>query len=179
MALKTIFLDMDGVLDDFDKHADELELWREDIHKIDWKKLNAIGSKFWAEIEPFENGLYLYHKLLELCQEHGISLKILSAGPGAKCRFGKIEWLTKYCPEIPIENVIIKNKGIEKAQEASLDNGLDRNPSYSTAVVLYHILDHQRHMVAVCRLGDSCCRMGNHHKQILFQKCKIHLPRMS
>ena len=122
MALKTIFLDMDGVLDDFDKHADELELWREDIHKIDWKKLNAIGSKFWAEIEPFENGLYLYHKLLELCQEHGISLKILSAGRGAKCRFGKIEWLTKYCPEIPIENVIIKNKGIEKAQEASPDS---------------------------------------------------------
>ena len=116
--LKTIYLDMDGVLDDFDKHADELELWREDIHKIDWKKLNAIGSKFWAEIEPFENGLQMYHKLLELCQEHNISLKILSAGPGAKCRSGKIEWLNKYCPEIPIENIIIKNKGIEKAQEA-------------------------------------------------------------
>lgn len=120
--LKIIYLDMDGVLDNFDKRADELDAWKKNEHKINWFKVDYIGSKFWSEIEPLANGMELYHKLLSLCEENGLELKILSAGPGDKCKQGKREWLSKYCPEMKPENIIIKNKGVQKAELANSES---------------------------------------------------------
>lgn len=120
--IKQIYLDMDGVLDDFDKQAFKYEIFymnEKGERKVDWKKLHTIGPKYWSEIEPYKAGLEMYHSLLELCQERGISLKILTAGPGSQCNYGKREWLAKYCPEIPAEDIIIKRKGPDKAEEAN------------------------------------------------------------
>lgn len=120
--IKTIYLDMDGVLDDFDSFADRCKIWREDVHKVNWKKVDFIGEKFWFNIKPFEDGLWLYEYLLVLCDEKNIKLKILSAGPGEKCNRGKRLWLEKWCPEIKPEDIIIEQKGIDKAKYASSDS---------------------------------------------------------
>lgn len=108
-----IMLDMDGVLCNFDKRCDELQCWKEDVHKCNWKKMEEIGDIFWSDMEPLEEGIKLFNYLIEYCKKNGHELGILSAVHLPCGKRGKRKWLTKngIAQFIKPENIIIINNG--------------------------------------------------------------------
>ena len=118
-----IYFDMDGVLCDFDKRCDELDCWRQDIHKCDWKKMKEIGPKFWSEMDPITEGLALLKKVVEWADTRDdIKIGIFSAVHLFEGKIGKRSWLKKYAPFIPNELIKIINNGNFKYKEASADS---------------------------------------------------------
>ena len=118
-----IYFDMDGVLCDFDKRCDELDCWRQDIHKCDWKKMKEIGPKFWSEMDPIAEGLVLLKKVVEWADtRNDIQIGIFSAVHLFEGKIGKRSWLKKYAPFIPNELIKIINNGNFKYKEASADS---------------------------------------------------------
>ena len=47
----TIYFDMDGVLCDFEARCDELDCWKPDIHKCNWKKMEENRQFFLGRYE--------------------------------------------------------------------------------------------------------------------------------
>ena len=55
----------------------------------------------------------------------------------------------------------------EKTEEDALDDDPDRNPGHGAAMVFHHFLDHQRYLVAVCRLGTGGYFLGDTGQPVL------------
>lgn len=112
--IKRVLLDMDGVLCDFDKMADEHNM-RKDNGKCDWKKIQReMGSGFWSRMDWMENGQELLNRVHTFCLEHNIKLGIMSAIFMSCGKRWKMEWLAEHCPQIDSENIIITDKGVNK-----------------------------------------------------------------
>jgi len=112
--IKRVLLDMDGVLCDFDKMADEHNM-RKDNGKCDWKKIQReMGSGFWSRMDWMENGRELLNRVHTFCLEHNIKLGIMSAIFMSCGKRGKMEWLAEHCPQIDSDDVIITDKGVNK-----------------------------------------------------------------
>ncbi len=89
MTNKTYYFDMDGVLSNF--------------HKEPYKYANAINKDWIANLDPFMDNVNLVRELLIA----GIEVYILSKAASESAKLGKLEWLAKFIPEMPVENVIV------------------------------------------------------------------------
>lgn len=115
-----IYFDMDGVLADFDKQADKMDIWKPENHKPDWKKAEEIGTKFWADMEPIQEGM----DLVAAVEKAGYEIGIFSAIHLECGKKGKREWLAKHLPQIPKKNIIIVRRGNMKHKFAVKDSML-------------------------------------------------------
>ena len=95
-----IFLDMDGVLADWEKTARELvgENWKEEVEKPNWGGLYNYPDLF-ARLDPMEDALELYDACVSISGAHRF-VQILTALPN-RAHFKdaarhKIEWARKY-----------------------------------------------------------------------------------
>ena len=80
-----------------------------------WKK---IGSSFWADMNPIQQGLDLINQVAKLGYDVGIFSAVhLDCG-----KQGKREWLAKYLPNIPKKNIIIVRNGNMKHKYAVKDS---------------------------------------------------------
>ena len=115
--IKRVLLDMDGVLCDFDRMADEHQM-RKPNGKCDWQKIKKeMGSQFWSEMEWMPHGEELYEAVKKFCQEKGLKLGILSAIFLPCGVDGKEEWISYHCPDVKAEDILITDKGINKWKE--------------------------------------------------------------
>lgn len=117
MSIKTVFLDMDGVLTNFRRGCEKADA----IHgtKVDWDKIHKLGKTFWAELEWLDGSKEFYKWLVNYCKEQKLDLCILSAVNYSDGVAGKHEWLDKNCPDIPKQNRYIVNFGRQKNRYAS------------------------------------------------------------
>lgn len=115
--LNKIFLDMDGVLCDFNKKVESLNAFKPD-GKVNWDILYNIGSEVWSNMEWVPEGKILYNYVIHFCKKHNIIPAILSAIRFDCGKIGKMEWLKNNCPDIKSENIIIVNNGLEKHKYA-------------------------------------------------------------
>ena len=122
--ISKIYLDMDGVLCDFNARVNELDahkLNKEGQLRIDWDKMDQIGPSAWSEIKWIPEGKELYNYLVNFCNKHNIVLGILSAIYLKNGKAGKYEWLAKNCPEIKPDDIHIINNGINKDKSGAKD----------------------------------------------------------
>lgn len=89
MTNKTYYFDMDGVLANF--------------HKEPYRYANAINKDWIANLDPFMDNVNLVRELLIA----GVEVYILSKAASESAKLGKLEWLAKFIPEMPVENVIV------------------------------------------------------------------------
>ena len=89
--MTTYYFDMDGVLANF--HKD-----------FDYKKRTqqAMNREWIANLEPFMNNVAIVKDLIAT----GERVYILTAAANEAARLGKIDWLTKYIPELSLEMFI-------------------------------------------------------------------------
>lgn len=85
----TYYVDMDGVIANF--------------HKEPYKYTNAIDREWIANLDPFTYNIEIIRNLI--LAKHTVYILSKSAHENAK--LGKLDWLRKYLPEIPAENIII------------------------------------------------------------------------
>lgn len=105
-----IYLDMDGVLCDFvggslKVHGKSLP--PKEISWDFWEQIGLSGEEFWAplcnpdfwaNLEPLEDGMGLYHWLRELCDQDRIVIMSSGLCPGSVD--GKREWMKKHAPDL-------------------------------------------------------------------------------
>lgn len=89
MTNKTYYFDMDGVLANF--------------HKEPYRYANAINKDWIVNLDPFMDNVNLVRELLIA----GVEVYILSKAASESAKLGKLEWLAKFIPEMPVENVIV------------------------------------------------------------------------
>lgn len=85
----TYYVDMDGVIANF--------------HKEPYKYTNAINREWIASLDPFTYNVEIIRNLI--LAKH--TVYILSKAAHENAKLGKIDWLNKYLPEIPAENIIV------------------------------------------------------------------------
>lgn len=128
-----IFVDLDGVLVDFDKETrwlgfppfDNIEHDKK-IKKEFWKKIGEMakqGIPFWGNMDPMPDAMVLWNYVKKYNPE------ILSAtGHVGNAASEKREWVKKYLGDVPVHLV---QKSAEKAQFAAPNHILidDRSKS--------------------------------------------------
>lgn len=125
MSLK-LFFDMDGVLDNFNKSAqslnidmtpnvpsDKLSAKEKIVRNAFWNEVAKHGKEFWTNIEPFEEACEMVHFYKD---RTNCSLNILSKAPTNKSVYqyaydGKLEWLKNHFGDNFFDSInIIKGK---------------------------------------------------------------------
>lgn len=115
-----IYVDMDGVLTDFVKHAEDSFGIRFDTLLADdslfWDLIHKSGEKYWSEMPMMKDA----KKLMNYIKDQDV--KILSSAGNPKNEFketisGKKKWMKKYFPGIP---VIIEYNKYKYADEHSI-----------------------------------------------------------
>lgn len=129
--IKTIYLDMDGVIADFEKGCKDGGIMGDNGRPI-WPKLFKAGPDFWSNLAWMPGAQTFYTWLNKFCKDNKIDLCILSAAgkTGWKAAdTGKKDWLAKNCPDIPQQNIYIVQTGdgvsaAEKKAKHAKDNAL-------------------------------------------------------
>jgi len=95
-----LYVDMDGVLTDFDTQAEKI-LGKKtdpnaDLTSKDWAKISKAGKDYWAKMPWLSDGKKLWDSIKDK------NPTILTApSEDASCIVGKKEWLSKELPGIP------------------------------------------------------------------------------
>lgn len=117
-----IYFDMDGVLCDFDKRCKQLDC-RKPNGKCNWEKMDAIGQKFWADMDKIDKGIELLTNVLSwFASNSDVQIGIFSAVHLKNGKLGKMKWLEKYLPMIDKGLIKIINNGKFKFQYANSDS---------------------------------------------------------
>lgn len=96
----TLFIDMDGVLCDFNKRVQEITGIKDNVSQdkykipntdkmIWWDDIYAIGEKFWIDMEFLESG----HKLWEIIKFYPYKEILTICGRNDFGHIGKIKWI--------------------------------------------------------------------------------------
>lgn len=89
--MTTYYFDMDGVLANFHKDYDFRKRGQQ-----------ALNREWIANLEPFANNVQIVKNLIA----KGNRVYILTAAANEAAKLGKIDWLTKYIPELSLEMFI-------------------------------------------------------------------------
>ena len=126
-----IYLDMDGTLVDFVSQVNKCGFWRKDKeNKVDWKKVKAMGPRFWSEMDWMPGAEEAFTKLRELESQKKLALYILSSIDFEDGRIGKTD-LIKEKTNFQLEKVIFCLEPEDKAKWADKNSWLidDRKKS--------------------------------------------------
>lgn len=169
-----IYLDMDGVIADWDRSAEEL--LGQPIDSVSksqlWKRIDAEGFKFWADLKPFPYAEKFVNELrrideVVICSSPSLDVKSVS---------GKLRWLQKFFGSrnfrnyvfTPQKHLLGKDGNIliddrEKHVEGFNQNGgfgilfprpYNRNKKYADDPVNY-VIDQLRLMYPSNRFADD------------------------
>ena len=94
--IKTIYLDMDGVLCDFKSAVVDKYIYDPTKNTINWDMLKSMGSEFWANLQWIREGQRLYAWLYKFCIEQRITLCLLSSIGFREGKVGKQQWIDKH-----------------------------------------------------------------------------------
>ena len=108
--IKTIYLDMDGVLCDFKSAVVDKNIYNPTKNTINWDLLKSLGSEFWANLQWIREGQRLYAWLFKFCIEQKITLCILSSIGFREGKVGKQQWIEK--EDTGTESVSQAKKGL-------------------------------------------------------------------
>ena len=92
--IKTIYLDMDGVLCDFKSAVVDKNIYNPTKNTINWDLLKS--SEFWANLQWIREGQRLYAWLFKFCIEQKITLCILSSIGFREGKVGKQQWIENH-----------------------------------------------------------------------------------
>lgn len=142
----TVYLDMDGVLCNFDKAVNQMG----GIDNLPW--LNS--KNFFRNLEPIGNP----NNTIKLLQQLGYNVYILSKVEvrdieGQQRAIDKVEWVKEHIPSLPIENVIIVPYHLNKTDYLKSD--------IKTSVLLD---DYKENLIEWSRLGGYAVKFGNKFK---------------
>lgn len=116
--IKTIFLDVDGVLADFRKQCENYSCIKGNV--VNWDIIHSAGSKFWEEIEWTAEGKEVLSYIKKICKEENIELFILTAVHNSDAKIGRLNWLKTHVG-LDKHHLIIVNTGKEKTYYAQPD----------------------------------------------------------
>lgn len=114
--IKTIFLDVDGVLADFRGQCEEYNCIKG--YTVNWEIIHTAGEKFWEEIKWTAEGKSVFEYIKKLCSEEDIDLYILTAVQSDTGKIGRLNWLKKNVG-LDKHHLIIVDKGSDKTYYAS------------------------------------------------------------
>ena len=126
-----LYLDMDGTLVDFVSQVNKYGFWRSDKeNKVDWKKVKAMGPRFWSEMDWMPEAEIWFQNFLEWNKDGLLELYILTSIDFEEGRKGKQQWIKNHV-ELPLKNIIFVSEPEDKAKYASFDSWLidDRKKS--------------------------------------------------
>jgi len=95
----TYYIDMDGVLADFNAEPNGVERF-------------AIEPKFFRALKPITPNLVA----VKILMVQGYKVKVLSASPNKNADTDKIEWLESFLPKLKRKNIILCRNGEVKAK---------------------------------------------------------------
>ncbi len=122
---------MDDTLVDFVSQVTKYDFWRKDKeNKVDWKKVKAMGPRFWSEMGWMPGAEEAFIKLQELESQKRLALYILSSIDFEDGRIGKTYWI-KEKTNFSLEKVIFCLEPEDKAKWADKNSWLidDRKKS--------------------------------------------------
>lgn len=108
--MRSIFLDVDGVVADFDKMAESVlgyQLGRGLRYPPkDWTKIVEANDRFYRSLELCEGAIEFVEEIKELSIKHNLDFKFLTAIPKDNdvpwAVHDKFCWLDRYFPGIPM-----------------------------------------------------------------------------
>jgi|LakMenE01Jun11ns_1017448.scaffolds.fasta_scaffold9763595_3 5'-nucleotidase len=106
--MNTLYLDMDGVVADFDEYAfrafgfaPSIGIYTDDK----WNKL-ATNPRIYRDLLPTEYAQRLYQECVKLCLKYNYNWAFLTAVPKRNdvkfAFYDKVEWAQKYFPNVPV-----------------------------------------------------------------------------
>ncbi len=100
-TLPTIYIDMDGVLADFESKYIELT-GLSDFNNINWGALGSRIDNIFALLEPMKDAEYLVSEAFQLAKVYNYKVEILTAIPSRRrislAAQHKREWISRYFP---------------------------------------------------------------------------------
>ena len=116
-----IYLDMDGTLVDFVSQVNKCGFWRKDKeNKVDWKKVKAMGPRFWSEMDWMSGAEFFFKELNAYANDGYFEVYILSSIDFQQGIDGKIQWIKEHT-DFPLEKVIFVTEPEDKEQYAASD----------------------------------------------------------
>ena len=128
-----VYLDMDGVLADFEFHAKQMfgnEVWQN--NRQFWKELRlyqSLGYRFWEELPVMKGAKELISAIEKLDGVDDICVLSATGNPEYQAEQQKINWLNQHFPDLT--NRYFVRKSVEKAHFADENSFLidDREKS--------------------------------------------------
>ena len=122
---------MDGTLVDFVSQINKYDFWRKDKeNKVDWKKVKAMGPRFWSEMDWMLGAEDFFKELNDFSKEGNFEVYILSSIDFQQGIEGKEQWIKAHT-DFPLEKVIFVTEPEDKERYADSNSWLidDRKKS--------------------------------------------------